>query len=195
MMLRSMMLAVAIGLGALPALPFGPTPALASEFTGRFLLETHDGKRVNDESFTGKIRLMAFGYTYCPDVCPTALSTMASALDLLGAKADQVAPLFVTVDPKRDTPAQLKEYMAAFGPRFIGLTGTVQMTDAAAKAFRVRYEIHPPEDGDPNHYVVDHSAGIFIMNRDGSFAAKLGYMADATEVADRLRQVMDGEKK
>jgi protein SCO1 len=169
---------------------FAAASAHAGEFTGRFILETHDGKRVSDESFAGKVRVMSFGYTFCPDVCPTTLSTMAGALDKLGPAADQVVPLFVTVDPKRDSKAQLKEYMSAFGPAFIGLTGTQQMIDAAARAFKVRYEIHASENGDPDSYVVDHSAGIFILNRDGSFAAKLGHLADADELADRLRQVI-----
>lgn len=185
-------LALAAGL-ALAA--FSPPPAAAQEFSGRFLLDTHDGKRVNDESFRGKVRMMAFGYTFCPDVCPTALSTMAAALDLLGPKADQVVPLFVTVDPKRDTQPQLKEYMAAFGPTFIGLTGTPQMTDAAARAFRVRYELHVPTTADSDHYVVDHSAGIFIMDRNGALVVKMGHLATADEVADRLRQVIDGAGK
>ncbi|MBI2241982.1 MAG: SCO family protein [Magnetospirillum gryphiswaldense] len=171
------------------------TPVWAQEFSGRFLLETHDGKRVNDETFQGKVRMMAFGYTFCPDVCPTALSTMAAALDLLGNKADQVVPLFVTVDPKRDTQAQLKEYMSAFGPRFTGLTGTQQMTDAAARAFRVRYEIHQPDGGDPDHYTVDHSAGIFIMDRQGRLVVKMGHLATADEVAERLTQVIEGENR
>lgn len=188
MMLRSLILVTAMAVA--------PPPAWAQEFSGRFLLDTHDGKRVNDESFKGKVRMMAFGYTFCPDVCPTALSTMAAALDLLGPqRADQVVPLFVTVDPKRDTKAQLKDYMSAFGPSFVGLTGTTQMTDAAAKSFRVRYEIHQPADKDSDHYVVDHSAGIFIMDRNGGFAAKLGHTANAEDVADRLRAVIDGASK
>ncbi|KAF0223773.1 MAG: Electron transport protein [Rhodospirillaceae bacterium] len=193
MKLGSLILAGALAVMTLP----GPlSPALAQEFSGRFLLETHDGKRVNDDSFKGKVRMMAFGYTFCPDVCPTALSAMAAALDLLGPqRAAEVVPLFVTVDPKRDTKAQLKDYMSAFGPSFIGLTGTVQMTDAAARSFRVRYEIHQPADKDSEHYVVDHSAGIFIMDRNGGFAAKLGHTASAEDVADRLRQVIDGESK
>lgn len=181
-------LALAAGLALM-----APTPLWAQEFSGRFLLETHDGKRVNDESFKGKVRMMAFGYTFCPDVCPTALSTMAAALDKLGAKADQVVPMFVTIDPKRDTQAQLKDYMSAFGPTFVGLTGTQQMTDAAAKSFRVRYEIHPPTSKDSDHYLVDHSAGIFIMDRDGRLVVKMGHLATADEVAERVARVVDGE--
>ncbi|CAA7626596.1 Electron transport protein SCO1/SenC [Magnetospirillum sp. UT-4] len=166
-------------------------PAPAEEVTGRFLLETHDGRRVTDSSFAGKVRMMAFGYTYCPDICPTTLATMAAALDLLSAdEAAQVVPIFATVDPKRDTVAHLKDYMAAFGPAFVGLTGTPQMTDAAARAFKVRYQIHPPPGEARDSYLVDHSAGIYLMRRDGSFAARLGHMAGPDEVAARLRQVL-----
>ena len=193
MVLRFLAPALALALGL--ALTAPTAAARAAEFSGRFLLETHDGQRVNDESFQGKVRMMAFGYTFCPDVCPTALSTMAGALDLLGPKTDQVVPLFVTIDPKRDTKAQLKDYMSAFGPTFIGLTGSQRMTDAAARAFRVRYEIHPPTTKDSDHYVVDHSAGIFIMDRNGALVVKLGHLATAEEVAERLRAVIDGEAK
>jgi protein SCO1/2 len=167
--------------------------ATAQELTGRFLLETHDGQRVTDASFAGKVRLMAFGYTFCPDICPTSLMTMAGALDILGAKAADVVPIFVTVDPKRDSAAHLKDYMSAFGPRFVGLTGTPAMTDAAAKAFKVRYVLHPPLKDDPDNYLVDHSAGLFIMDRDGRFAAKLGHMSTPDEVAERLDQVLRGK--
>lgn len=192
MLLRSLAVALAVGL----ALAAPPDKARASEFSGRFLLETHDGRRVNDESFAGKVRLMAFGYTFCPDVCPTALSTMAAALDLLTPdQAAQVVPLFVTVDPRRDTKAQLKDYMSAFGPTFVGLTGSEQMTDAAARAFRVRYQIHPPTGKDSPHYVVDHSAGIFVMDRDGALVVKMGHLASAEDVAERLRDVIAGDKR
>jgi protein SCO1/2 len=170
-------------------------PAAAQELTGRFLLETHDGQRVTDASFAGRVRLMAFGYTFCPDICPTTLSTLSSALDLLGPQAADVVPIFVTVDPKRDTREHLKEYVSAFGPAFIGLTGTPEMTDAAAKAFKVRYVLHPPMKDDPDTYLVDHSAGIFIMDRDGRFAAKLGHMATAGDVAERLAQVLHDQGK
>lgn len=161
------------------------------QVTGRFLLETHDGQRVTADSFEGSLRLMAFGYTFCPDVCPTALSVMAAALDELGPDAEQVIPMFVTVDPERDTKERLKDYVGSFGPRFIGLTGNRAMIDGAARQFKVSYTIHPPAPGDdPDIYVVDHSAGIYIMGRDGQFLARLSHTASARDVSDRIRQIL-----
>lgn len=167
-------------------------PARASEVTGRFSLSDHDGRPVTEATYAGKVRMMTFGYTFCPDICPTTLSTMAAALDMLGPKAAQVAALFVTVDPQRDTAAHLKEYTAAFGPGFVGLTGTQDQVDEAARAFRVRYAIQPPHDpAEPSVYFVDHSAGIYIMDRNGGFVAKLGHRSDPEEVAARLTEVID----
>lgn len=166
--------------------------APAAEVTGRFSLNDHDGRPVTEATYDGRVRVVTFGYTFCPDICPTTLSTLASALDILGAKAEQVVPLFVTVDPKRDTAGHLKEYVGAFGPRFVGLTGSVEQVDAAAGAFRVRYALQPPHDpADPNSYFVDHSAGIYIMDRKGGFAAKLGHRADPEDVAARLTEVIE----
>lgn len=168
-----------------------PVEEQERQVTGRFLLDTHDGQRVTADSFEGSLRLMAFGYTFCPDVCPTALSTMAAALDELGPDAGQVIPMFVTVDPERDTPVRLKEYVGSFGPRFIGLTGTRAMIDGAARQFKVSYKIHPPAQGDdPDVYVVDHSAGIYIMGRQGQFLARLAHTATARDVSDRIRQIL-----
>jgi protein SCO1/2 len=165
-------------------------PAAAqSELTGRFMLDTVDGKRVTDEAWRGKVRAMTFGYTFCPDICPTTLSTMSGAMDRLGAEAGRVAMLFVTVDPERDTQAQLKDYLTAF-PGIVGLTGTEAMVNSAARNFRVRYERRPAPANDPKAYAVDHSAGIYIMDRTGKFVAKLGHMATPEELAERLQTVL-----
>lgn len=167
-------------------------PAMAAqELTGRFKLENHDAKMVSEQTYAGKIRVVSFGYTFCPDICPTTLSTIAAALDLLGPEADQVVPLFITVDPKRDTAAHLKDYVAAFGPSFVGLTGTREMVADATLQFKARYRIHKPENAaDPDTYFVDHSAGIFIMDRQGGFLAKLGHLATPEELAERLHLVL-----
>lgn len=164
----------------------------AAEVTGRFRLNDHDGRPVTEASYDGRVRVVTFGYTFCPDICPTTLSTVAAALDILGPKAERVVPLFITVDPRRDTVEHMKEYVSAFGPGFVGLTGPVEQIDDAARAFRVRYALQPPHDpADPNTYFVDHSAGIFIMDRWGGFAAKLGHRSDAEELAARLTEVID----
>ena len=168
-------------------------PALAQDrppLTGRFLLEDQDGRPVDQDSYGGRLRLMTFGYTYCPDICPTTLATMAAALDRLGPQAAQVVPIFVSVDPGRDTPAHLKQYLAAFGPRFVGLTGTPAQVADAARNFRVRYAVRPAENGDPAAYTVDHTAGIYVMDRQGLFLAKLGHLEGAEGVAERLRSYL-----
>lgn len=162
-----------------------------AEVTGRFVLVDHNGKRVSEDTYKGRLRLMTFGYTYCPDVCPTGMSTMANAMDLLGEQAEQVVPIFVTVDPKRDTAEQLSGYVGAFHPSFVGLTGSEAMTEAAARNFRVAYMIHPPKDSaDPDTYAVDHAAGYYIMSRSGQFLAKMGHAATSAEIAERLRHIM-----
>lgn len=180
------------GFAALVCLLVVAFSARAAEVTGRFHLIDHDGRPVTETSYDGRVRVVTFGYTFCPDICPTTLSTVASALDILGPKAEQVVPLFVTVDPGRDTADHLKDYVSAFGPRFVGLTGSAAQVDDATRAFRVRYALQPPQDpADPNTYFVDHSAGIFIMDRHGGFAAKLGHRAEPEELAARLSEVIE----
>ena len=129
--------------------------------------------------FRGKYMLLFFGYTYCPDVCPTTLATEAEALDKLGSRADRIVPIFITVDPKRDTPAKLKPYLASFDPKppsarlsFVGLTGSDEEIAKAAKAYRVYYRAHI--DGQVEigaEYSVDHSSEVYLMNPEGKFVA------------------------
>lgn len=179
-------------LAALAVLVLTCAAAPAAEVTGRFNLVDQRGNAVSEASYDGKIRLMTFGYTFCPDICPTTLNTMAGTMDLLGDKAAEVVPIFVTVDPRRDSVAHLREYVEAFSPTMVGLTGSQEAVDAAAKAFRVRYVLNPPMDAnDPNSYFVDHSAGIFIMDRQGRFLAKLGHRSEPDEVAARLMEVLE----
>jgi cytochrome oxidase Cu insertion factor (SCO1/SenC/PrrC family) len=170
------------------------SPALANEtpITGRFMLMAHTGKVLTDSDYGGFYRMVTFGYTYCPDICPTTLSTMGKAMDLLGEEAaKKVVPIFISVDPERDTPKQLKQYVANFHPKAIGFTGTPAYLNAATKAFKVIHRKVPAANGDPEQYTIDHSAGIFIMGPDGSFRAKIAHEVDASFVAERLRQIME----
>ncbi len=164
--------------------------AAEGDLTGRFMLDSVDGRRITDEAFRGKVRVVTFGYTFCPDICPTTLSTLSVVIDRLGADMGKVAMLFISIDPERDTPSHLKDYLSAF-PGITGLTGSPEMVAGAARNFRARYERQPAPDGDPKAYAVDHSAGIYIMGRDGRFAAKLGHMATPDEVTARIRSVLD----
>jgi protein SCO1/2 len=135
---------------------------------GPFSLVNGDGRPVTDQDFRGKYLLIYFGFTFCPDVCPTSLNTLADALDRVGAKADRIQAVFITVDPKRDDPAAVKQYAAAFGTRIIGLTGTQAQIDAVAKAYRVYYRENRTGPG-PNDYSMDHSSILYLMGPDGTF--------------------------
>jgi protein SCO1/2 len=166
----------------------GSQPA-ALTVGGPFALIDGDGKPVTDQTWRGKYLLVYFGYTYCPDVCPTTLTSVAAALDKLGAKADQIQPLFITVDPKRDTPAVVKQYAAAFGPRLIGLTGTPEQISVAAKEYRVYYAEHRTGPG-PDDYSMDHSSVLYLMGPDGRFIAPVRADQDGPEIAAALTKLM-----
>lgn len=159
---------------------------------GPFELTDHNGKRVIDRSFPGKYLLVYFGYTYCPDVCPTGLTEISNALDQIGPLADKVQPLFITVDPERDTAEQLKEYATYFHPKLLGLTGTPEEVAKAAKAYRIYFaKVKPKETGaDPDDYTVDHSAIIYLMAPDGKFVQHFGHGTGAEALATRLKEIV-----
>ena len=156
------------------------TPAQASaEFGGSFSLVDQNGVRRTDMDFRGKYMLIFFGYTYCPDICPTTLAVESEALDQIGARAERIVPIFITVDPKRDTPEKLKSYLSAFDaqppsirPNVVGLTGTADEIEKAAEAYEVYYRAHL--DGrttDGSDYSVDHSGHVYLMSPEGKFVA------------------------
>jgi cytochrome oxidase Cu insertion factor (SCO1/SenC/PrrC family) len=153
---------------------------------GPFTLVNGNGQTVTDRSFRGKYMLVYFGYTYCPDVCPTTLNEMTGALDKLGAKAKRIQPLFITVDPARDTPAAIKQYAAAFSPRLMGLTGTVAEIDKAEREYRVYAAKHVTGPG-PNDYSMDHSSFFYLMGPEGQFIAPI----EAGDTADELARKLD----
>jgi protein SCO1/2 len=166
----------------------GSQPA-ALTVGGPFALIDGDGKPMTDQTWRGKYMLVYFGYTFCPDVCPTTLSNVADAMDKMGAKADRVQPLFITVDPKRDTPAVVKQYAAAFGPRIIGLTGSAEQIAAAAKAYRVYYAEHRTGTG-PDDYSMDHSSVLYLMGPDGQFIAPVRADQDGPQIAAALTKLI-----
>lgn len=180
--------------------PQGPTPVANSGVVqvgkgaaigGPFELVDHNGRAVTQTDFAGKFMLIYFGFTHCPDVCPTELQTMANALDMLGPDSERVAPVFITVDPERDTPGQLKGYVAAFHPRMVGLSGSPEQIAAVAKAYKVYYNKaqSPSASGD---YQVDHTSFVYLMGPDGSlrslFRSGISDKAMATEIRNQLRQ-------
>lgn len=144
----------------------------ATTIGGPFQLVNGEGAPVSERSFPGKYMLVYFGYTLCPDVCPTTLADEANALDVLGAKGDRVQPVFITIDPKRDTPAVVQQYTASFSPRLVGLTGTQGEIAAVARAYRVYYAPHRTGPG-PDDYTMDHSSILYLMAPDGRFVAPI----------------------
>ena len=140
----------------------------AASIGGPFTLTNAQGKSVTNADFRGRYLLVYFGYTFCPDVCPTTLNDVAQALDKLGSKADRLQPLFITVDPARDTPAVISQYTAAFTPRLEGLTGTPAQIATVAKEYRVYYAPHRTGPK-PDDYTMDHSSVLYVMGPDGGF--------------------------
>ena len=168
----------------------GATPLVkGSALGGPFSLTDHTGRTVTEQTFRGRYMLIYFGYTYCPDVCPTDLANMATALDLLGPLADRVQPIFITLDPKRDTVAQLANYVGVFHPRLIGLTGTRKQIDDVAKAYLVEYFAFDAVDND--EYEVAHTARTFLMGPDGRYLRWFQNAADPGHMADVMRALIE----
>jgi protein SCO1/2 len=132
---------------------------------GPFTLVDHTGRTVTERDFAGRPMLLYFGFTYCPDVCPTELGTIAAALDAMGPAGERVTPVLVTIDPERDTPAALADYVSRFHPRMIGLTGSAEQIAQAARAYRVYYAKVRPRDS--TDYLMDHSSFIYFVGPDG----------------------------
>jgi protein SCO1/2 len=151
---------------------------------GPFTLVGSDGKPVTDQSYRGKLLLVYFGYTFCPDVCPTTLNNIAQALVQLGTQADAVVPVFITVDPKRDTPTAIGSYVKAFDPRIVGLSGSVAQIAIVAKEYRVYYAPQPAQTGD---YLVDHSSLVYLMDRNGKFLKVFAGSLSGVEMADTIK--------
>jgi protein SCO1/2 len=154
---------------------------------GPFTLIDTAGKPVTDRTYRGKWMLIYFGYTFCPDACPTALTNISAALQRLGRAADEIQPLFITVDPKRDTPAVMAEYLKSFDRRIVGLTGSEEQTAGAAKAYRVYVA---PQKSDGDDYLVDHSAFFYLMNPQGKFVNVVAGDLSGTQMADKLRKLL-----
>jgi cytochrome oxidase Cu insertion factor (SCO1/SenC/PrrC family) len=158
-----------------------------------FSLVDHTGKPVTDEDFEGKWQLVFFGFTSCPDVCPTTLIEVSAVLEELGDDAEQIAPLFISVDPKRDTPEVMAEYVANFDPRIVGLTGSPEQIKQAAQAFRAYYAKVEQKD-QPDRYTMDHSAFLYLMGPEGEYATHFSIGDEPAAIADEIRAYLEGEK-
>ncbi len=155
---------------------------------GPFTLTDQDGRKVTEKDFLGKYMLVFFGYTYCPDICPTELQVMSAALDSLGPKADPIQPVFITVDPQRDTPEVMKQYVGNFHPRLMGLTGTPDEIASVAKTYRVFFS--RVENSAPDTYLMDHSTITYLMDPQGKFLKHFSYSTDSAALAKGLEEAI-----
>lgn len=162
------------------------SPKQAVEIGGAFNLVNGDGEAVTEADFGSDYLLVSFGFTSCPDVCPTALQSIGQAMDVLGPEGDQLQPLFITLDPERDTPDVVGEYATAFHPKLIGLTGSATQVAGAAGAYRVYYAKVPTPD-DELAYTIDHSAYIYLMGPDGAYLTHFSHNSSPEDIATGVR--------
>ena len=168
----------------------GGKAQIAGPFTqigGPFTLVDQTGRTVTNQDFRGRYMLVFFGFTHCPDVCPAELRVMSASLDELGPKAEQVVPIFITLDPERDTPAAMGAYVKNFGSRFVGLTGSPDAISAAADAYRVAY-VKVQEDTSKPDYSIDHSGLVYLMGKDGEYITQFTYGTPAAKMTETLRR-------
>ncbi len=175
------MLVLGIGAGGWLLLSHNAVPQLGG-IGGPFTLTDGAGQTVTDRTLRGRYLLVYFGYTFCPDVCPTTLTAVAGALDKLGKQADRLQPVFITVDPARDTPKVIGAYTAAFSSRILGLTGTDDQIAAVAREYRVYYAKRRTGEG-PGDYTMDHSSILYLMAPDGHFIAPIAANETAAQMA------------
>jgi len=167
---------------------FQSSDVTGSTFGRDFALADHTGKERTLADFRGKAVVVFFGYTQCPDVCPTTLAALAEAMKRLGPDADRVQVLFITVDPERDTPDLLSKYVPAFDPRFLGLRGDAEQTARTAKEFKILYQKQPGSSS--GSYTMDHSAGTFIFDSQGRLRLYVGLAQGADVFAHDLRELL-----
>ena len=188
----ALVLLIAAGIGGYATMnrtPQGPQGSGTALVGGPFSLIDQDGRRVTEKDFLGKYMLVFFGYTYCPDVCPTELQVMTAALEQMGPEAARIQPVFVSIDPARDTPAVLKAYVGNFGAHLVGLTGTPEEVANIARAYRVYYA-KAGNGSSSTDYLMDHSSIIYLMGPDGRFVKHMPYTTDAAKLASELKETL-----
>ncbi|WP_313536661.1 SCO family protein [Sphingomonas sp.] len=185
-MFRALIGSATLALAACGPSSTGEPPLAGARIGGPFTLTDQNGKTVTDADFTGRYRIVYFGYTYCPDVCPTDLTKIGAALRTLDKQAPRTAqkivPLFISVDPERDTPAQLKQYVGNFYPRLVGLTGTPQAIAQVAKAYAIAYMKQPT----PSGYLMGHTQVAYLMGPDGKPITSLPLEEDPPAIVAEL---------
>ncbi len=156
---------------------------------GAFELTDQTGKAVTNETLKGKYRIVYFGFTFCPDICPTELQSITGALDMLGKDADKFTPVFITIDPERDTPEVVGKYLKSFHPSFVGLSGTADQIAKAAGAYRVYYARETPSDRSEG-YMMNHSGYVYLMDCQGRYIRHLAPGTSAADIAKALKELL-----
>ncbi|CAG0954496.1 SCO1 protein [Methylophilaceae bacterium] len=164
------------------------TDITGADFATGFNLTDHTGQPRQLSDFNGKVVALFFGFTHCPDICPTTMADLAAAMKIMGNRSEEVQVLFVTIDPERDTPEVLAKFVPHFDPRFIGLTGTPEEIDATAKTFKIFYARQ--EDAGKGGYSMDHSAGIYVFDKTGKIRIYLKYGQKPAEIAHDLSRLI-----
>ena len=193
---------VAFGIGALAAVAIQDRAHNLEDLGGKgtgvggpFSLLNHDGKRVTERDFLGKYMLVAFGYTYCPDICPGELQVISNSMDQLGTRADKIVPVFISVDPQRDDVKQIREYVQNFHPKIVGLTGTAEEIKGAAKSYRVYYKKEDSSGGSGFSYAMSHSTFIYLMSPTGKYVTHFNYGITSEELTSKLRSIIPEQKE
>ncbi len=171
------------GPGAPEAVASLPLPLTEMDFR----LTDHEGQPVGPETLVGRPTMVFFGFTFCPDICPTTLLNISDWMEALGVDADRLTAALVTVDPKRDTPEALADYLSNFDPRIIGLTGSAEDIARIARDFRATYQQVPTGDGD---YTMDHTAGVFLFRPDGRLANVIDFHENPALAVPKIRRVL-----
>jgi protein SCO1 len=180
-----------VALGVFPGASLVPTATETGKalIGGPFTLTDHTGKRVTEKDFLGRYMLIFFGFTNCPDICPSGLQVVTAAIDKLGKKGEDITPVFVTLDAARDTPEKLAQYIKSFHPRLIGLTGSEDEVAAAAKTYRVYYQKIADEKNAAS-YTYDHAAIFYVMGKDGLFLAPIPHTTNVDDVVSALDKAL-----
>ena len=200
MRLRLAALCLAICWAATATAQTGATPKHSEESTDavdllpRYLLQDVRGRVVTQASFRGRYQLIAFGFISCPDVCPTTLLGYRNIIEALGDQAERLQPMFITVDPERDSASVLNEYTAAFHPAILGLRGSPELLQRAAQSFRVRYEKVREPGAAADVYTMDHSTGMYLLDGEGRFVTRFSMNARPQDVAARISDMMAADR-
>ncbi len=167
----------------------GPVTSGKALVGGPFTLTDDTGKSVTDKDYRGRYMLVFFGFTSCPDICPAGLQLISAALDNLGSKADRITPIFISVDPARDTPQKLADYVKNFNPRLVGLTGTPEEIAAVTKAYKVYFK-KVPNETNPDEYGIDHTSIIYLMDPNGEFVTHFTPATPVDELTAKLDKIL-----